>query len=558
MRVEIMKKNMLILLMTILPAAWTPAQENSIDRKYVPIIQKTAVAPLNNLIISEWSAFRFDQKKSEWSAIPFQFDELRDDGRYDHLADGITDANDELAVMPTDLGDRAESSQWLDDAATRNSPRIELEFADPLSPGKNGWIYLYRNVTAKPMIEPFLDYSPGPAGMPAADTVKTRAFSLGHNQNGWMDFLTIGADKRDLIDRFKLRLAGSGGIAGTYEINEDYIKGRTDNEAVYFFPGPVRAFHIINANFLLSKLKLAGVTDKGFRSDFQYFPHSFQIYAETDLNQVLLLLFGTKLLRQSLDFNENAHGMTIYSPFNPNGLSIDGVADQPVEDITGGIDNNWVMASGPQGSILLFFEISSVKNSTRLFYFYDDKSSEKSGDGTKDTGDGRSYGDMGIMVKAIGGGALKTDKLTVNYKAYFIDEPSLDASFGKQVIDWDQNPLTMTVREQYVTPAVVKQHRIQPGKFTLFPAYPNPFNPKTQKNVRFEFEASAAGSCELVLYNILGQQVASFMADSTTIDGRSVVLWDGRDAYGLPLHAGVYFLHLKSGMELETQKLVIQ
>lgn len=553
-----MKKYILLLLITILPAAWTMAQENSIDRKYVPIIQKTAALPLFNLTISEWSAYRYNQKADAWSAIPFQFDELKDNGRYDHLADDKTDANDELVVMPADLGDRAESSQWLDDAATRTSPRIELEFADPLAPGKSGWIYLYRNVTTKPIIQPFLDYAPGQAGTPAADTVKTRAFSLGHNRNGWMDLLTIGADKRDIIDRFKLRIAGDMFIGPAYDINEDFVEAQTGNEVVYFFPGPVRAFHIIKANFLLEKLKIPLLPKKStFDYHFQYFPNSFKIAADTDIDASILSIFGVQLMRQSLDLTENAMGMTIYSPFNRGGMSVDGVADTPVEAVTGGVDNNWVMAAGSQGAIVLLFEISPMKNSKRLIYLHDDATSGKSGDGTQDTGDGKSFGDMGIMVKATGS-ALISDRLTVYYKAYFIDEPNLDASFGEQVIAWDQNPLNMTVREQYLTPAAVKQSRILPGKFTLFPAYPNPFNPIKQKSVRFEFEAPATETYELVLYNILGQQVAQFSADSSTVNGKNIVLWDGRDAYGLLLHPGVYFLHLKSGMDLQTQKLVIQ
>ena len=532
------------------------AQLNTIDRKYVPIVQKTAVAPLNNLTISEWSAFRYDQQKDAWLPVPFQIDEIRDKGLLDHQPDDQTDFTDELAVMPTDLGDRALSSQWLNDQESRKHARIELQFVDPLAPEKSGWLYLYRHVAAKPTLEPFLHYTPGPAGVPAADTVRAEAFLLGHSANGWLDYLTLGRDRRNLIDRFKLRLAGSGGLAGTYEINEDLVKGRSDNEAVYFFPGPVRAFHVINSIFMLSKLKLMGLTDRGFRSDFQYFPHSFNIAAETDLNQTMLLLFGAKLLRQSLDFNENAVGMTVYSPFNRSGLTIDGAADTFTDAISGGIENNWVMAAGAQGAVILIFEISSVTNSKRLFYFHEDTSGGTTGDGTKDTGDGRSYGDMGIMLRAAGSGALKTDRLAVNYKGYFIDQPNLDAAFGEQIVAWDQNPLTMSVSEQLYVPSATKKRRLLPGDFKLLPAYPNPFSPREQKNIRFEFEASP-GAYHLKLFNVLGQQVADFPA-LVSADGRGVVLWNGHDAGGEPLTSGVYLLHLQSGDKVQTQTLVIR
>lgn len=531
------------------------AQKNSIDRKYVPILQSCDRPLLLNLRIDEWTAFRYNADRDEWQAVPFQFDKLDKKGKIERFPSDSTDATDELAVMPEHLGDRAAAWQWLADPASQTEARIELEFSDPLDSGKRGWLYLYRRVGSKPALPQALRYSPGPADAPAADTIKTDAFTLGHNRNGWMDYLALGSDRTDLIDRFKLRLAGKMFIGPAYDINEDYVESQTGNEVVFFIPGPVRAFHIIKANFLLEKLKLPLLPKRStFDYHFHYFPNSFKISAETDLDAAILSIFGVQLLRQSLDLDENARGMKVFSPFNRGGLTVDGKPDQVVEPVSGGVENNWVMVSGPQGAIVLIFELSPMKNSKKLFYFYDNGDSGKGGDGTADTGDGKSIGDSGIMVKATGS-ALIADKLIVNYKAYFVTEPNLDADFGERIVRWDQNPLKLTTREQRYVPSTTKRRFLTPRGFRLLPAYPNPFNPKQMKSVRFEFEAPP-GEHRLLLFNVLGQQAAVFSGVAAE-DGRGAILWDGRQADGTPFPPGVYFLQFSEGADLRTEKLII-
>jgi hypothetical protein len=428
---------------------------------------------------------------------------------------------------------------------------------DPSS-GKSGWIYLFKNVSTKPMISSHFNYIAGPTGYPAADTIKTSSFTLGHNEQGWMDYLTINDPKRDMIDRFKLRLAGDGILIPPYEINEDFVEAQQGEEVVFCFPGSVRFFHIIKAAILIEKLNLPLLPKKSnFDYHFQYFPYSFQITAETDLDASILALFGVQLIRQSLDLSENAVGMMVFSANNRNGLTVDGVPELPVDAITGGDDQNWVMVSGESGSILLIFEITPMKNSKRQLYYFDDQTGSKPSDGTQDTGDKRSFGDMGMMVKATGS-ALITPKLTVNYKGYFLNAPHLKTDDAEQIIAWDRNALTMTATEQYYLPAMISHQHLQPNSFQLFPAVPNPFRPNGQKNVRFEFSSRVRDSFELKVFNVLGQQVAEFDDIIALADSRQTVLWDGRDQEGKRVTPGVYFCQLRSGMNLQTQRLIIQ
>ncbi|RPH92400.1 MAG: T9SS C-terminal target domain-containing protein [Calditrichaeota bacterium] len=543
-----------IFLLSITPLS---AQKNSIDRLFVPIIQKTNNAPLFNLKIEEWSAFQFERDTREWRPIPFQIDQLSDKGRYDREQDGLADASDELVLMPTDLGDWAEASTWLKDDSTQSAPRIELQFVDPLS-GKSGWIYLFKNVSTKPLISSHFEYIAGPADSPAADTIKTPSFTLGHNAQGWMDYLTLNDQKRDLIDRFKLRLVGDGFLTPPYEINEDFVEAQKGDEVVFCFPGAVRFFHIIKAAILIEKLNIPLLPKtSNFDYHFQYFPYSFQITAETDLDASLLALFGVQLIRQSLDLTENAVGMTVYSANNRDGLAVDGVPELPIDAITGGDDQNWVMVSGELGSILLIFEITPMKNSKRQLYYFDDLTGSKPVDGTQDTGDKRSFGDMGMMVKATGS-ALITPKLSVSYKGYFLNVPQLRTVDAEQIIAWDRNALTMTATEQYYTPAMISHQSLQPNSFQLFPAVPNPFRPNGQKNVRFEFSSRVQDVFELKVFNVLGQQVAEFDDMIVPAETRQTVLWDGRDQEGKRVIPGIYFCQLRSGMNLQTQRLIIQ
>ncbi len=541
-------------MLLIASAAMLSAQNNTIERDYVPVIQKTALPPLAGMVISEWRAYRYDARTDQWSAVPFQIDELDSRGRWEKFSNDTTDVDDELVFMPKSLGDRAGASQWLLSETARRAPRIELEFVDPLATDRKGWLYLYRADGSEPPLPSLFSYAAGPDGMPAADTVMTPTFHLGRNHNGWMDYLTIGNNKVDLIDRFKLRLAGKMFFGPSYDINEDYVEAKTGDNVVFFIPGPVRALHIIKASFLLEKLKLPLMPKRStFDYYYQYFPHSFKISAETDLDASLLAIFGVQLMRQSLDFSDQATGMRVYSPFNREGLLIDGRADQPVETVSGGVENNWVMVSGAQGTVLLIFEISPMKNSKRLFYLHD-KAEGGSADGTMDTGDGRSYGDMGLMVKATGS-ALISDRLTVNYKGYFVDRPNLDAEFGEQIVRWDLNPLTMSVREQFYLPSASKKRRVMPDLFKLLPATPNPYNPRKQSSVHFPFHA-APGRYEMKLYDLIGREVASFPAFAAE-DGHGEVLWDGVVEGGGPLTPGVYFLQLRSGLYLQTQRLIV-
>ena len=90
-----------------------------------------------------------------------------------------------------------------------------------------------------------------------------------------------------------------------------------------------------------------------------------------------------------------------------------------------------------------------------------------------------------------------------------------------------------------------------PRTIQLFQNYPNPFNPVT--TVRFGLPEKADVTLEV--YDVSGRLV-SVLADGEYPPGEHEVVWQGRDADGHGVAAGVYFCRMRSG-EFEAQRKMI-
>lgn len=91
-----------------------------------------------------------------------------------------------------------------------------------------------------------------------------------------------------------------------------------------------------------------------------------------------------------------------------------------------------------------------------------------------------------------------------------------------------------------------------PEQFTLRQNYPNPFNPVT----RIEFELAQAGEVSLVVYNVVGQRVATLF-DGMMNSGRYGFTWDGRNAQGAPLPSGSYIYQLRTAEIVESRTMTL-
>ena len=88
--------------------------------------------------------------------------------------------------------------------------------------------------------------------------------------------------------------------------------------------------------------------------------------------------------------------------------------------------------------------------------------------------------------------------------------------------------------------------------FALGANYPNPFNPATTIPVVVPAEA---GDVDLTIYNTLGQSVRHVWTGPLAA-GEHRLTWDGRDAQGQPVAAGVYLYRLQMGEQTRIRKMV--
>lgn len=98
---------------------------------------------------------------------------------------------------------------------------------------------------------------------------------------------------------------------------------------------------------------------------------------------------------------------------------------------------------------------------------------------------------------------------------------------------------------------------IIPTEFALKQNYPNPFNPTT----KIEFSLPVAADVELIVYNILGQQVARLINEQRSAGNHSI-FWKADDSKGMKLSSGIYLYKIKAtgndGSEFqEIKKMVL-
>ncbi|HOC25015.1 MAG TPA: FlgD immunoglobulin-like domain containing protein [bacterium] len=88
--------------------------------------------------------------------------------------------------------------------------------------------------------------------------------------------------------------------------------------------------------------------------------------------------------------------------------------------------------------------------------------------------------------------------------------------------------------------------------FRLGQNYPNPFNSRTSLN----YSLAEPGEARLAIYNALGRQVRVLL-DGAQPAGEGTAAWDGRDEYGRPAAAGIYFVQLSSGGSRQSMKMLL-
>jgi hypothetical protein len=91
-----------------------------------------------------------------------------------------------------------------------------------------------------------------------------------------------------------------------------------------------------------------------------------------------------------------------------------------------------------------------------------------------------------------------------------------------------------------------------PGSFTLYQNFPNPFNPSTT----IHYVISQSGWVELKVFNIAGQMVKQ-LASAYLIPGQYEIDWAGTDIYNQAVPNGLYFCRIRQNQQTMTIKMVL-
>ena len=103
------------------------------------------------------------------------------------------------------------------------------------------------------------------------------------------------------------------------------------------------------------------------------------------------------------------------------------------------------------------------------------------------------------------------------------------------------------------TPATaVAAETATPTAFALGANYPNPFNPATTIPLAVP---AGAKDVDLTIYNVLGQPLRQVWTGPLAA-GEHRLTWDGRDAQGQPVAAGVYVYRVQVDEQTRTRKMV--
>jgi hypothetical protein len=115
-----------------------------------------------------------------------------------------------------------------------------------------------------------------------------------------------------------------------------------------------------------------------------------------------------------------------------------------------------------------------------------------------------------------------TDTWGVNYQTEMERSVFIGSSAKK--------PQPPTVTESFV-----------PTDFTLYPAYPNPFNPQTT----LRYALPEASPVRLTIYNLQGAAIKTLL-QAPQPAGVHSVSWDGTDYQGKIVPAGIYLCQLQA------------
>jgi flagellar hook capping protein FlgD len=94
----------------------------------------------------------------------------------------------------------------------------------------------------------------------------------------------------------------------------------------------------------------------------------------------------------------------------------------------------------------------------------------------------------------------------------------------------------------------------RPARLMLVSPYPNPAS-SDRVTVRLDLPTAQEVSAEVL--DIAGHRVRTLALDRQLPAGRQTFVWDGRDGAGASLPGGIYFIHVRTGVNADTRRIVL-
>ncbi|MBU1701662.1 MAG: T9SS type A sorting domain-containing protein [Candidatus Eisenbacteria bacterium] len=88
--------------------------------------------------------------------------------------------------------------------------------------------------------------------------------------------------------------------------------------------------------------------------------------------------------------------------------------------------------------------------------------------------------------------------------------------------------------------------------FALSRIMPNPFTPSA--TIRYDVPA-LGGSVKIDIFNVTGRRIKT-LVDAQKTPGQHSIVWDGRNDWGKPVGAGVYFVAMNAPGYRKSQRLI--
>jgi hypothetical protein len=181
------------------------------------------------------------------------------------------------------------------------------------------------------------------------------------------------------------------------------------------------------------------------------------------------------------------------------------------------------------------------------------------GDAASGTGCGASGGDMGnnsIHSNSPHNVVNLSPSISITAEGDYWGPSGPQPPKFSGAVDYDpyicSNPLPTAPPDPPPPPGDERQPQV-PAVFELYASRPNPFNPTTM--MRYDVPPPG-GHVSIVVYAASGAKVR-VLSNRSHNPGVYEVTWEGRDERDAPVASGVYFVQMKSGSFMQTQKVVL-